>query len=104
MSNWQRLVWDQRDAFAEGFQVTLEVCAVSFVFALLGGLLLALVRLYVKPLRPLAIGLIEFFRATPLEVKVHLAELAGELLQFQELPEALEYRQCLAQTTGPVLT
>jgi hypothetical protein len=42
----------------------------------------------------------EFFRATPLEVKLHLAELAGELLQFQELPEALEYRQCLAQAPG----
>lgn len=39
----------------------------------------------------------EFFRATPLQVKVHLAELAGELLQFHDLPEALEYRQCLAQ-------
>lgn len=37
----------------------------------------------------------EFFRATPLEVKTHLAELAGELLQFQDIPEALEYRQCL---------
>ena len=43
----------------------------------------------------------EFFRATPLEVKAHLAELAGELLQFQDFPEALEYRQCLtrAQTS-----
>jgi hypothetical protein len=38
----------------------------------------------------------EFFRATPLEVKTHLSELAGELLQFQDLAEALEYRQCLA--------
>jgi hypothetical protein len=37
----------------------------------------------------------EFFHATPLEVKAHLSELAGELLQFQEVPEALEYRQCL---------
>jgi hypothetical protein len=44
----------------------------------------------------------EFFRATPLEVKVHLAELAGELLQFQETPEALEYRQCRAQKTGSI--
>src|SRR5512139_3114640 len=35
----------------------------------------------------------EFFRATPLDVKAHLAELAGELLQFQDVPEALEYRQ-----------
>jgi hypothetical protein len=39
----------------------------------------------------------EFFRATPLQVKAHLAELAGELLQFQDVPEALEYRQCLAR-------
>jgi hypothetical protein len=37
----------------------------------------------------------EFFRATPLEVKAHLGELAGELLEFQEVPEALEYRQGL---------
>lgn len=39
----------------------------------------------------------EFSRATPSQVKAHLAELAGELLQFHDLPEALEYRQCLAQ-------
>lgn len=37
----------------------------------------------------------EFFRATPAEVKAHLGELAGELLEFQEEPEALEYRQTL---------
>jgi hypothetical protein len=39
----------------------------------------------------------EFFKATPLEVKKHLSELAGELLEFQDIAEALEYRQCLAQ-------
>ena len=39
----------------------------------------------------------EFFRATPVEVKVHLATLAGELLEFQEKAEALEYRQCLTR-------
>jgi hypothetical protein len=43
----------------------------------------------------------EFFRATSLEVKAHLAELAGELLQFQDIPEALEYRQCLTRTQTP---
>jgi hypothetical protein len=37
----------------------------------------------------------EFFSVTPLEAKAHLGQLAGELLEFQELPEALEYRQCL---------
>jgi hypothetical protein len=35
----------------------------------------------------------EFFRATALEARGHLSELAGELLQFDEVPEALEYRQ-----------
>lgn len=39
----------------------------------------------------------EFFRVTPLEVKAYLAELAGELLQFQEVPEALEYRQSVVK-------
>lgn len=38
----------------------------------------------------------EFFRVTPLEAKAHLGDLAGELLQFQDVPEALEYRESLA--------
>lgn len=45
----------------------------------------------------------EFFRVTPVEVKAHLSELgelAGELLQFQEVPEAIEYRQCLHTQEG----
>jgi hypothetical protein len=40
----------------------------------------------------------EFFRVTPLEAKMHLAELAGELLQFQDIPEALEYRESLSRS------
>jgi hypothetical protein len=32
---------------------------------------------------------------TPLEVKAHLNELSGELLEFRETAEALEYRQTL---------
>lgn len=43
----------------------------------------------------------EFFSATPLEVKAHLAALAGELLQFTDEPEALEYRQGIA-LRGPL--
>jgi hypothetical protein len=37
----------------------------------------------------------EFFHATPAQAKAHLAELTGELLEFEEIPEALEYRQGL---------
>ena len=35
----------------------------------------------------------EFFYATPPEVKTLLASLAGELLQYEDAPEALEFRQ-----------
>jgi hypothetical protein len=41
----------------------------------------------------------EFFHATAAEVKVLLGELAGDLLHFEDFPEALEYRQSLAQRT-----
>ncbi|WP_422773670.1 GIY-YIG nuclease family protein [Plantactinospora sp. WMMC1484] len=40
----------------------------------------------------------EFFYATPAEVRGHLMELAGNLLHFEEVPEALEYRQSLSET------
>jgi hypothetical protein len=35
----------------------------------------------------------EFFFTTPLDVKEHLVEVAGELLEYQETPEALEFHQ-----------
>lgn len=35
----------------------------------------------------------EFFYATPLEVREHLVDLAGELLQFDEEAEAVEFHQ-----------
>lgn len=70
MGNWQRLVWDQRDALLAGLVVTIKVCAIAFVIAVLLGLLLCLVRMYVRPLRPAAILLIEFFRATPILVQL----------------------------------
>lgn len=35
----------------------------------------------------------EFFHVSPAEAKTHLAELAGELLQFQDVPDAIEYRE-----------
>ncbi len=37
----------------------------------------------------------EFFYATPAEARDLLKELTGELLQFDEAPEALEYHQSL---------
>jgi hypothetical protein len=37
----------------------------------------------------------EFFYASPSEAKQHLLELAGELLEYTEESEAVEYRQSL---------
>jgi len=42
----------------------------------------------------------EFFYATPAEVKEILAELAGELLSYEEQPEALEFHQSLNEASG----
>lgn len=70
MGNWERLVWNQRGVLLDGLLVTIEVCFIAFVAAIVGGLVLCLVRLYVRPLRPVAIALIEFFRATPIYVQL----------------------------------
>lgn len=43
----------------------------------------------------------EFFRASPAEVRGLLLELTGELLEFTDTPEALEYRQSLALVLSP---
>ena len=70
MGNWERLVWNQRDALLAGLGVTVEVCAIAFLAAVIGGLGLCLVRIYVVPLRWIAVVLIEFFRDTPIFVQL----------------------------------
>ena len=45
----------------------------------------------------------EFFRVSPMEAKTHLSELAGELLQFEDVPEALEFRQSNGISRSPLL-
>ena len=70
MSNWERLVWNQRDLLLQGLAVTIEICLIASAVAIAGGLALCLVRLYVRPLRPVAIALIEFFRETPIFVQL----------------------------------
>jgi polar amino acid transport system permease protein len=70
MNNWERLVWNQRGLLWQGLTVTVEVCVLAFALAIVGGLVLCLVRLHVRPLRPVAVALIEFFRATPIFVQL----------------------------------
>jgi hypothetical protein len=42
----------------------------------------------------------EFFRVTPLQVRTAMEELAGDLLEFTDVPEALEYRQSQSVAAG----
>lgn len=70
MGNWERLVWNQRDVLLAGLGVTIDICLIAFAAAIAGGLVLCLIRLYVAPLRPVAILLIEFFRDTPIFVQL----------------------------------
>lgn len=42
----------------------------------------------------------EFFYVTPAEVKTQLVELAGDLLEYTETAEAIEYRQSVNERTA----
>lgn len=70
MEVWRRLIWRNLDLFGAGLLVTIEVCAIAFAVGLAAGLAACLVRLYVRPLRWLAVGYIEFCRATPIYVQL----------------------------------
>ena len=71
MGNWQRLVWNQRDALFSGLVITVEICVIAFACAIAVGLLLCPVHDFRVPILALAaIGLIEFFRATPILVQL----------------------------------
>jgi uncharacterized protein DUF4041/Meiotically Up-regulated Gene 113 (MUG113) protein len=45
----------------------------------------------------------EFFYATPAEAREHLLQLTGDLLHFEEVPEAVEYYQSNAKRTIPAV-
>jgi polar amino acid transport system permease protein len=70
MELWRRLIWNQRAVYLDGFVVTLEICAIAFAVAVVLGLAVCLIRLYVRPLRWLAICHIEFCRSTPIYVQL----------------------------------
>ncbi|MDL5366567.1 DUF4041 domain-containing protein [Xanthomonas sp. NCPPB 2654] len=46
----------------------------------------------------------EFFRATPLDARDMLADLAGDLLTFHDIPDALEFRQSQKLLNGAIPT
>jgi hypothetical protein len=46
----------------------------------------------------------EFFYATPEEVRRELLKLKGDITQFEEIPEAPEFRQSSSSRTAPAMT
>lgn len=70
MEIWRRIIWHNMPLLLQGLAVTLEVCALGFLGAVIAGFIAALIRLYVPPLRWLAVAYIEFCRATPIYVQL----------------------------------
>lgn len=73
MIGFFKLFWQILPDLLSGLQVTLELWGISLVFGFLGGLLLALARVYgAKPIYYVATGWIEFIRGTPLLVQLFI--------------------------------
>jgi His/Glu/Gln/Arg/opine family amino acid ABC transporter permease subunit len=90
-TDWS-VVWEYRWPLLEGAGMTLLLTVLTMIFALFGGLLLALMRLSpLLPVRLFATGFVEFFRATPLILQIYWA--------FYVLPVIIDVRLS-AFTTG----
>lgn len=70
MDVFRRTIWNHIDRFGMGLLVTVEIALIAFCVAIVAGLLLALLRMYVKPLRWPAAFLIQFSRNTPIYVQL----------------------------------
>jgi len=70
LDNFNRFVIPNLGLFLEGLTITVRICAIAFVMALVLGAVACLIRLYVPVLRVLAIAYIEFSRATPILVQL----------------------------------
>jgi len=79
------VVWDHRDAFLRGAEMTMLLTFLTMALAIPGGLILALLRLSpFRVVRGLATGFVEFFRSTPLLLQIYWA--------FYVLPAAFDVR------------
>lgn len=70
LDNFNRFVLANSDLLLHGMYVTALICARSFLLAMVLGVIACLLRLYVPLLRPVAVGYIEFCRATPIFVQL----------------------------------
>jgi len=70
IDNFNRYVLANAAVLLHGLSVTLEVCVLAFLMAVVLGAVACLLRLYVPLLRGVAVGYIEFCRATPIVVQL----------------------------------
>ena len=70
IDNFNRFVLANTDMLLFGMWITARVCTLGFALAIVLGALACALRLYVPLLRPIAIGYIEFCRATPIFVQL----------------------------------
>jgi polar amino acid transport system permease protein len=70
LDNFNRYVLPNIDLLVRGVSITAYVCSFAFLLALALGMIACLIRLYVPFLRILAVGYIEFCRATPILVQL----------------------------------
>ncbi|MBI4573602.1 MAG: amino acid ABC transporter permease [candidate division NC10 bacterium] len=70
MGMMQRILWNNRREFLEGLLVTAQISLIAIAVAMVGGLVICLLRMYCRPLRWLATLYIEFCRSTPIYVQL----------------------------------
>lgn len=79
------VVWEHRQQFFEGAQMTVVLTCLTMAIAIPGGMALALLRLSpIRAVRAAATGFVEFFRATPLILQIYWA--------FYVLPATFDIR------------
>ncbi len=70
IENFERFVVANISALLSGVWVTIYVCFLAFLLAMLLGAIVCFVRMRIRWLRPVAIAYVEFFRATPILVQL----------------------------------
>lgn len=94
IDNFNRFVIPNLDLLAHGLWVTVKICAIAFTMAVIIGAVACLIRLYVPGLRYVAIGYIEFARATPIIVQLLWVNYVWpELFGF---PQSVEWAGIIA--------
>ena len=101
MDVFQRVVLSNTGALLSGLWVTIQISVIAFVLALVLGFGAAMVRLYVRPLRPVAELYIQFCRNTPIFVQLlWVAYVWPDLLGWPQSFFAAGFTALALQSSG----